>query len=72
MYVSLSLPPVRSLGSVQPKPHREFMGAEEESAVQICIHHRQVCKSVMGEALKSFQERDGNILHCRSGCRRSV
>lgn len=30
------------------------------------------CKSVMGEALKSFQERDGNILHCRSGCRRSV
>lgn len=52
MYVPLSLPPIRSLGSVQPKPHREFMGAEEESAAQICIHHRQLLQKRNGKSAK--------------------
>lgn len=49
---SLSLPPIRSLDSVQPKPHTEFMGAEEESATQICTLHRQLLQKGNGKSAK--------------------
>lgn len=68
MYIPLSPPPIRSLDSIRPKANMDFMGPNHKFIFTI----DSLCKRVVGKAVKSFWERNGNNLHWRPGCRRPV